>query len=261
SNHKPLADNAQYYIILANNFPKLFATTATSNLKQLIDAIIANGLDDLTAARSIVALNNYMTVIHANQPTLLSVTEQKGPKSPFTPVKKAQTTLLSTPFSPLATALNLSAKSVKHFYYQTIQSGFPKVVPIKADGHDLEVYAELTNLKNQPITQVKLGQEAIVTLRLQGFSKLATGNTLIISLLPGGFTMIPNSASGWPSYVNPQSDRVIFVVHPTQQAQTLTYKVRAITPGSFTVPPVYAQSLTDTTVKAHSAVHHIDVIQ
>jgi len=63
----------------------------------------------------------------------------------------------------------------------------------------------------------------------------------------------PVSAGGWrPDYVDVREDRVVIYGGAGTDAREFVYKIRATNSGTFTVPPVFAESMYDRTVQARS---------
>jgi uncharacterized protein YfaS (alpha-2-macroglobulin family) len=80
-------------------------------------------------------------------------------------------------------------------------------------------------------------------------------NVAIVDLLPGGFEVIDSSArtgvSALPGveYVDVREDRAVFFVTAPTNALEIDYQIKSCNRGEFTVPPVFAQSMYDRSVK------------
>jgi uncharacterized protein YfaS (alpha-2-macroglobulin family) len=257
-NKNSIASNAQYDLILASSFPQRFSESADENIHRLTAAISSTSLQNQAAARSIIALNDY-AAMSANPPTLLNIATKSSTQSNYEAPAHETTTQLTRLIPPEVQSIKLNSSDTTPFYYQVILAGYPNTLNSKPQGNQLQIYSEIDDQNNNPINKIKLGQVATVTIRLQALSQQATKPTLITSLLPGGFSLIPNSASCWPSIIDPQNDRILFVVDPSAETQTLSYKIRATVPGNFTVPPTYARALDNHNLFAKSLAQQIIV--
>jgi len=94
--------------------------------------------------------------------------------------------------------------------------------------------------------------------------------------LPGGFEMVlpsPDrdeegnravSNAGTPPPLNPdwtdrREDRMIIFTTLTPKVQRFTYQIRAVNKGNFTLPPVTAEAMYNSTLRANSAAGKIEV--
>ena len=69
----------------------------------------------------------------------------------------------------------------------------------------------------------------------------------------GGSEGDPQSPGGWrPDYVDVREDRVVIYGTAGPDAREFVYKIRATNTGTFTVPPVFAESMYDRKAQARS---------
>ena len=90
-------------------------------------------------------------------------------------------------------------------------------------------------------------------------------NVAIVDLLPGGCEVIRSSVSrsegGWQAdYVDVREDRVIFYGIVDTSVRELTYRIKVTAPGSFSVPPAFAESMYDRSLKASTAAGRVVVM-
>ncbi len=70
------------------------------------------------------------------------------------------------------------------------------------------------------------------------------------------------SLSTWrPQYVDIREDRVLIYGTATQEAQEFIYKVKAISRGTFVIPPIYAESMYDRKIQARGLGGKIQVVK
>ena len=94
-------------------------------------------------------------------------------------------------------------------------------------------------------------------LRVRALDGRSLNNVAVVDLLPGGFEIIRSSVSrrtfSWRAdYVDIREDRVIFYGDFDSKVRELTYKVKLTAAGDFTIPPSYAESMYDRSIRAIS---------
>ncbi|HEX3760435.1 MAG TPA: hypothetical protein VHW23_17085, partial [Kofleriaceae bacterium] len=114
--------------------------------------------------------------------------------------------------------------------------------------------------------QVKLGDLVYVELELENTSGAAIQNIALVDRLPAGFE-IENPRLGrstqadwlkdielWtPDFMNLRDDRLeAFGALPPHTGKKVIYTVRAVTSGTFTIPPVEAGAMYDPTLWARA---------
>src|SRR5262249_18530695 len=84
-------------------------------------------------------------------------------------------------------------------FYQVTQSGYDLGLPTEPQSKRLEVFREFIGEGHKPVTQVKLGDEVEVHIRLRSLDKGELYNLALVDLLPGGFEVViqpPESHGG-----------------------------------------------------------------
>ena len=172
-------------------------------------------------------------------------------------------------------------------WYLLTQSGYDLKPPAAAQNQGLEVLRDYLDDKGNAITDLKLGQEVTVRLRVRALGAKARGQIAIVDLLPGGFEAVlqqkaappePTAEEGdyseeegdgeeaeWtpptlplalpgstlnPEHIEVREDRVVLYVYTTDEVTEFRYRLRGNNAGSFVVPPVYAESMYDRSVYA-----------
>ncbi len=130
----------------------------------------------------------------------------------------------------------------------------------------LHIERDFFNLNGEPITLDQLQSGDLVIVRLKAGADQRTPDALLVDLLPAGFELENQNLAGssvdlaslsvdgqsladWQqqagvTHVEYRDDRFIAAVPLTQhQSATLYYLVRAVTPGTYNVPPSYIEDM------------------
>ena len=161
-------------------------------------------------------------------------------------------------------------------WYVLSQSGYDKDFPKAVQNQGIEITREYLNADGSALTAATLGQEITVRLRLRALGSDAVGSIAIVDLLPGGFEAIaqlppPAADSGddsdeegseddgdsappvaglalpgstlYTEHVEQREDRVVLYVSAGPSVSEFLYKIRPSNPGTFVIPPPYAESM------------------
>ena len=197
--YDPLTRDAQLLHMLARHFPERLAKIEGDALLSLVTPITQNRYNTLSSAYSILALEAYAQVAEAQPATGFSIMEVAA---------NGQQKALALPqglfpvssFSPEVGRLLVGSTGPLRAYYQVTQSGFDLNPPADVVKQKLEVFREYVGADGKPITQVKLGDEVEVRVKLRSLSNATLWNLAIIDLLPGGFEVVvqPPETAGDP---------------------------------------------------------------
>ncbi len=170
------------------------------------------------------------------------------------------------------------------FYYQLTEAGFDRKPPAEKISQGIEITRSYVDDQGKELSQMQVGQEYTVRLRLRATEADQINEIAIVDLLPGGLepvmpppsnndevetqdtesqnddntpdnenqaeTVAPapeaQSDSDWsPDFTNIRDDRVVLYGSLTRDVITYTYKVRAINAGTYHVPAAYAEGMYD----------------
>lgn len=143
-------------------------------------------------------------------------------------------------------------------YWQVSTTGFDLAPAAKAEARGIEVERVYLDVQGQPVQSVRQGDEITVKITARAMKPRIT-DCVISDLLPGGFEMvIPRGSEedGQPSGVkfrDRREDRMLFFADLASEAMTVTYRIRAVNRGLFTVPPVQAEAMYDQSLYGHGA--------
>src|SRR5204862_6874864 len=140
-------------------------------------------------------------------------------------------------------------------FFQVVEAGYGRHAPAQPVTAGLEVYRELLDKNDQPVTQTKLGEPIHVRLHARTVRDEPVTNVAIIDLLPGGFEVVGSSlqpgVSTIPSveYVDVREDRAVFYATVSSRTLEIDYQSKSSNRGQFTVPQIFAESICERTVK------------
>ena len=253
--HSNLTLDAQYIYILAKHFESRAKNISGEQLLKLTDKIFKGEYNTISSAYSILALGSYSKLVlnnEFNEDILFSVI-----------TKDAQKTLLKAEKKPFLSASypvktdKLEVTSKKPLFYLNLQSGFDAKLPENAVRDGIEIHRDFLDEEGNKLTSFEQGKEITVRLRVRGLSNKRLTNIAVIDLLPGGFEVIRSSVSrtayNWRAeYIDIREDRVVYYGSFDSTVRDLTYKVKLTSAGDFVIPPSYAESMYDRSIRSVS---------
>lgn len=245
-----LGNDAQYLAILARHFPERLQKMSGQALLPITRAISDNSFNTLSAAYSSWALSAYSQAFATPKPSSMSISEALA-NNKLKELAAAINTYLTTNFSADAKQLRFNADTNMGYFYQVTQAGFSKNAINKPIKQGLECYREyrVNNVKINNSTS--LGTEIEVHVQLRSLDNRSLENVAIVDLLPGGFEVVRDSIpQDGIDYADIREDRVIFFTSVGPESREIVYRIKAVNPGNYLVPPLYAVSMYDPNVQA-----------
>ncbi|MEI8342051.1 MAG: alpha-2-macroglobulin family protein, partial [Verrucomicrobiota bacterium] len=254
--YQPLGADSQYLAMIARHFPDLLKRVTASDFQAISGPIGRGDFNTLSAAYSVMALKSYSQHLAMNPPEL-SITEiakdkhQTDLSSPGKLIKRVD-------FSGNAVALRFGAKpqiSGPGAYFQMIETGFDSKLPEKKITDGIEVYREIVDASGSAVAVAHLGEPLTVHLKIRSLNRSTVTNVAIVDLLPGGFEIVgsslhPGTGVQGCDYVEVREDRAVFFTSLWQNVRTITYQIKPCNRGEFVVPPVFAESMYDRSIKS-----------
>ncbi len=253
--HSELAQDAQYIFLLAKHFETRAKNLDSELILQLTDKIFRGQYNTISSAYSILALGAYSKLgldnrFHEaiNFAYLNPEGTELSLQSELKPFQVAN--------YPVA-AKKLLIKGDQPLYYLNIQSGFDKNFPETVISEGIEVYRDFIDEQGNKITSFEQGKELKVRLRVRALGNKRLTNIALVDLLPGGFEVIRSSvsrtATNWRAqYIDVREDRVVYYGSFDSSVRELTYKVKLTAAGEFVIPPTYAGSMYDRSIRSIS---------
>jgi hypothetical protein len=176
-------------------------------------------------------------------------------------------------------------------YYVLNESGFERNLPAAEMHQGIEIIREFVDMKDNVITQVKVGEEFLVRLRLRATQRDRLPQIAVVDLLPGGVEAvlelrppsdssapgadpaltsagpsglpigIPAKSTWYPQHVDVRDDRLVLYGDATKDAGTFVYRVRATNAGVFQSPPAFAEGMYDRTVTGMGVAGKLEIVK
>jgi uncharacterized protein YfaS (alpha-2-macroglobulin family) len=255
--YQPLGADAQYIAVLAREFPERLKKLSATEFENIVRPISEGGFNTLSAAYAVLALKSYSRVIAQNPPELSIAEIDKAKKE--VALVSGKKLLQRANFSGDAAGLRFRSNpplNAPGVFYQVVEAGFDRQLSNKAITDGLEIYRELLDKSNKPVTTTQLGEVITVRLRIRSLRPESITNVALVDLLPGGFEVVSTSlAPGISSingvdYVEVREDRAVFYATVPTETLEITYQIKSCNRGNFVVPPVFAESMYDRNLKA-----------
>ena len=265
--YQALGANSQYLSVIAREFPERLKKISAGDIEKILGAIKDGQFTTLSAAYSVAALKSYSHAI-AQHPPEQSISELAA-KGQATRLIAGARLLQRHDFSSNANTLRFEsgAGGGPAAFFQVIEAGFDRELPNQTLSNGLEVYRELLDEHDRPVTQTKLGQPIHVRLHVRATGPEPVTNVAIVDLLPGGFEIVSSSlhpgVSSVPGvdYVDVREDRAVFFTTATDHALEINYQIKSCNRGQFTTPPVFAAAMYDRNVKGRGVAGKITVVE
>ncbi|KTC72431.1 hypothetical protein Lbir_1206 [Legionella birminghamensis] len=241
--------NAQYLYLVARHFPQLLASVADQLIMPLVESINANEINTVLSGYTSLALNAYSQTLPQAQSQGLSILATiAGQQRPLQPMDKAYQ---KVDINNQTTAVTIDNPDNITYFYQLTQAGFDKNKTDKPLSQGMEILREYRDDEGNTISSVTLGSEVEVHIQLRSLDNRYINNIAVVDLLPGGFEVVRDSVKTENmDYADIREDRVIFFGSLGNEAKELSYRIKAVNIGQFTVPPALAESMYDPAVKA-----------
>ena len=249
--------NATYLYLCNKHFAQNLNPDAQSIADGLVQVILDGKYNTVSSSYILLSLLSYGKGMEGKDANIkISI--------PGTDNKETDLTLQPDPFpyskfdaSVKKFTINADEKLGKS-YYSIIQQGFDKSVQPYSNG--IEITRDYLDENGVIIKGAKLGDT--VTVRLRVRSKSNNSVTLaLVDLLPACFEIISGTQSGRYESMDAREDRMVFHPVVSGSIHELTYKVKAVTKGTFTVPGVYAAGMYDPEVSVLTESATIEITQ
>ena len=265
---QPLGVNAQYIAVLARAFPERLKKISGAEFEQILQPIGRGEFNTLSAAYAVSALKSYSQMIAQKLP-VLSIAEIHRDKREVGLTSGAKL-LQQAPFSKDAVAIRFKSAgplSGPGAFFQVVEAGYDRHAPTQAVTAGLEVYRELLDKNDKPVTQTTLGEPVHVRLHVRTVRDQPVTNVAIVDLLPGGFEIVGTSLQPGVStisgvdYVDVREDRAVFYGTLSGSTLEINYQIKSTNRGEFTVPPIFAEAMYERNIKGRGVGGKISVTE
>jgi uncharacterized protein YfaS (alpha-2-macroglobulin family) len=251
--------NAQYLYLLGHHFPDRLGKAQIPLVLALVDELNNNTMNTVLAGYTSLALAAYNQfssfpshatlsinqILNNNKPTILTSTNGLYQK-------------INASFAAKQIVFNNPSNQM--YFYQLTQAGFDTILPKEVSHQGIEVYREFLTDDGRPISSIHLGDELTVHIRARTIDNRYHDNVAVLDLLPGGFEVIRHSINLQNmDYVDIREDRVLFFGNLNFDSKEITYRIKAINTGKFTVPGILAMDMYNPLVKSLGIAGRIEV--
>ncbi len=256
-----LGRDAQYLYVVSRHFPDRVQDIDGDTLEALTEPVMQNRFNTLSSAYTILALGEYTrAVARQGSAGQLTISAHDGT------ALRALAAAAGYVRADVATAnrdIEITHDGGAHTFYVLSQTGFDRQPPDSALSEGIELHREYLDDDGNPVTELAIGQELTVRLRVRSTGRLRS-NVAVVDLLPGGFEILTESVrrhyGGWSAdYFDVREDRVVVYGNFSDRMTEINYRVKATSAGSFTLPAAFAGSMYDRTIQARTRPGRLEV--
>lgn len=288
--YDPLIRDGVVLYLLSRHFPERARALPPQGLQNIVRSLQQGRYNTLSAAMVILSLDAYGAQLGTAVDGKLSIAELAKDGAAKV-IAKNQGLTAHADFSAAAAGLRIANEADLNAWYSVNQTGYDAQPPTVERKEGLEVVREFTDEAGKVVSEVELGQEIQVHLKIRSTRSDGIGDTAIVDLLPGGFEVVQEipaapappedgsegeaeaaptawrstvgmPGSTWsPDYADVRDDRVVIYGTATTDVREFVYRIKATNVGSFVVPPAYGESMYDRTVQAQSLGGRISVVK
>lgn len=267
----PASQDALAMYLLAKHFPIHAKKLSAEELHHLVQPLEAQAFNTVSAAYGLLALS---ALAHTTEMTRGRWTfEFADAEKHWTPLSaNALGVLTVAPFGDTTTALRVRAQDSQPIFYQTVQRGFDRDPISEARNQGLEITRLLTDATENAVTSVAVGDAVTIRLRVRALDNAIPGTIVVVDLLPAGLeirdadalrhgvSVIAMSQPWRVDYADIREDRAVLYGTATSLAAEFAYETRAVSPGTFHVPPIFAESMYHPTIQSRGVTGTITVV-
>lgn len=251
--------DAQYLYILAKHFPNRLNQLGHPLVMQLVKAINNSEINTVLSGYVSLAFSAYQQTGQEGTSPSLSITEILTDNTEKT-IPSSDTNYLHIEINDRVKQLILNNPSQNNFFYQLMQSGFDKTLPNEPLKQGIEIYREYRDAHGHVVDKISIGNELEVHIQIRALDNNFLSNIAIEDLLPGGFEVVQNSVKGdYIDFFDIREDRVNFFTTIDSSAHEIIYKIKATNSGQYIIPPIYAESMYNPTIKGRGIASKITV--
>lgn len=273
--YDPAVHNAQLLYILARHFSPRLSGVPPSVLEDLGGAANGNGMDSISAAWTLLALDTYAKSASGSGRLEIAEVDKDGHERKL-PLSDGA--IPRSAISAGAAQVQFKKEGALAAYYSVNESGFDRDTPTGTINQGIEVIHEFLDLRGNPVSKVTVGAEFLVRVRLRATKRDYVPQIGVVDLLPGGTEPVvelrpaadsstpgadpatgrrppahysalpiglPDRSTWTPQYADVRDDRVVLYGDIGKNAATFVYRARATNAGMFQAPPAFAESLYD----------------
>lgn len=253
--HSAFVQSAQMVSLIADHFPDR-VDALTPFIDYIQERLKDGWYSSITASYALRALSRYTAMADhpgAGEATVQQVLSDGSRIELHMPAAD----IAASPFSGDAERIIIGNNSDIPLYYQITVSGYDRDMPEKNIFKGIEVFREYRDASGKPLKAATLGEDVYVTVRLRSLKNRPLYDVAVVDLFPAGLEPVIDAVRDggdgtWqPEAVDLREDRLILAGTIREDVCEFTYRMKAVSSGVFTVPPVYCESMYDPTIYAY----------
>ena len=199
--YDPLTRDASVLYVLTKHFPERAKALSPRVMENIAWPLGHDRYNTLSASMTILALDSYskQTAGDLDKLDIQEVHADGSAKS----IAALQANLLQAgSWDKAANQLRFINHSSVATWYVASQGGYDSTAPDKAIKDGIEIVRDYTDAKGNALTQIDVGDEIDVHVKIRATGDAGVGNVAIVDLLPGGFEPViqpPPAATGQPA--------------------------------------------------------------
>ena len=251
--------------LLARHFPERAHALKPEALQAMVAPVGRGDYNTLSSAQLILAFDAYASSVEGGMGKFSATQSAVGGKK--SAVDLQGQVIMRAQYAADAGGLQLHNDSGASAFYSVTNSGFDRNPAMTELHQGLEIVREYLDAQGQPVATVRSGEEITVRLRMRSMDADSIWNVAVTDLLPGGFepvlpVTLEANLGGWrPQYADVREDRVVLYGTLTKDLAEYRYRIRATNAGTFVIPPSYAESMYDRSLKARAASSQVTVLR
>jgi uncharacterized protein YfaS (alpha-2-macroglobulin family) len=288
--YDPLTHDAQYLYLLSKHFPARLQNLPPSVLQGVASWVSGGNVNSLSASYTLLALDTYARTAGATLRLSVSEIDKDGKQRPLTLPAGA---IPKVAISQSAARVQFRRESQLPAFYTLNESGFDRAAPTAVLSQGVEIFHEYVDMKGNPLTRVKVGEEFLVQIRLRSTQAESVPQVAVVDLLPGGVEAVlelqppadtsagvdpaaaprrptgfgglpiglPDKSNWTPYHIDVRDDRLVLYGDVGRDVRTFVYRVRATNAGVFQTPPAFAEGMYDRRVAGSSLAGSLEIVK
>ncbi|WP_035603023.1 MG2 domain-containing protein [Haloferula sp. BvORR071] len=245
------AEELKIFYVRCRHFPKQAREFGYEDLEPVMAPLKSESFNTLTASFMTLALKAYGDVASQSGLELAIYAKPKGGSS--TTLAGPTQGVVRAEFAEGTTELSFrrdqkGAGDIGAFY-QSVQAGFDRGKPPGAQTSGIGIFREIKPAKEGPVHP---GDAIDVKLTVRNLTPRQLSDIAVIDLLPAGFEVVAGDLKSGPGAVpgtnfsEVREDRSLFYLGLAGNKEwTVTYRMKAVCPGSFIVPSALVEDMYD----------------
>lgn len=239
-----------YLHILSEHAPKRLKTVSEDLLLDMAEQLSGRRFSTYSASSALLAIESFLKASPSADQGPYVISEVTGDVE--TSITMEGEKIAVGGYSSDAEKIIVNGNGKLNLFYQVINAGFSAEPPVESH-NGIEIYREYLDSKGNVQNTFGLGDVAEVRIKLRATTDDIHYNVAIVDMIPAGFEIdiesVRSSRSGFdPDYIDIREDRVVLFGTVEPRSNEFSYKIRAVNPGTFKVPPSYGESMYDQTI-------------